>query len=60
MLRLVTAWLVGTCYLGGDLGCADGDLDSGGVEARKALLEGVTIDQGATRTDRMQQFGYCR
>lgn len=60
MRRLLIAWLVGTCYLGGDLGCADGDLDSGGVEARKALLEGGAIESGATRADRMQQFGYCR
>lgn len=60
MWRLFTAWLVGTCYLGGDLGCPDGDLDSGGVEAREALLEGVAIESGATRADRMQQFGHRR
>lgn len=60
MRQLVTDWLVGTCYLGGDLGCADGDLGSGGVEAREALLEGVADDPGATRADRMPQFGHCR
>lgn len=60
MRRLVTAWLVGTCYLGGDLGYPDGDLDSGGIEAREALLEGIAIESGATRADRMQQLGHYR
>lgn len=48
--RLIAAWLVRACYVGGDMGSGDGDSHPGGIEEREALLESSATDRAAAET----------